>query len=263
MDKRAVLDRLTRDEDERITLGRVWDLAEKCESRDIPGHTGFLTPQEQLLCQNLLQTLGLEERAVFWGGYDGAQRCQLHLLPSWAEGPEEDAIAALRVRWYTGEHPTHRDLLGSLMGLGITRQTIGDILVDGSGDAADILTVPTTAEYLLQQWDRAGRTPIRCETVALHDLHLPAQEYKEIRDTVSSLRLDSVVAAAFSMARGKAADLIAAGRVQVNWQDAVKGDRPVAQGDVITARGLGKCILSAVGQPTKKGRLPITVQRYI
>ena len=159
MDKRAVLDRLTRDEDERITLGRVWDLAEKCESRDIPGHTGFLTPQEQLLCQNLLQTLGLGERAAFWGGYGGAQRCQLHLLPSWAEGPEEDAIAALRVRWYTGEHPTHRDLLGSLMGLGITRQTIGDILVDGSGDAADILTVPTTAEYLLQQWDRAGRTP--------------------------------------------------------------------------------------------------------
>lgn len=263
MDKRTTLEKLTNDGDERILLGRVWDLAERCRLSGVPGHTGFLTPQEQSLSQSLLRLLGVEDRAVFWGGYDGAQRCQLHLLPDWAEGPREDTVAAVRVRWYETEHPTHRDLLGSLMALGITRATLGDILVDGNGDSADVLAAPATAEYLLTQWDRAGRTPIRTEIVALHDLHLPVQRFREIRDTVSSLRLDSVVAAAFSLSRGRAAEAIAAGKVQRNWQDATKGDAAVEAGDVLTVRGLGKCTLTAVGNPTKKGRIPITVQRYV
>ena len=263
MDKRTVLEHLTADGEERILLGRVWDMARRCRERDVPDHTGFLTPQEQALCRKLLDMLEYGDGAVFWGGYDGAQRCQLHLLPSWAEAPEEDAVTALRARWYDTEHPTHRDLLGSLMGMGVARPTVGDILVDAGNRSADMLAAPATAEYLLANWDRAGRTPVQPETVALHDLHLPQQQFREIRDTVSSLRLDSVVAAAFSLSRGRAAEAIAAGKVQRNWQDAPKGDSAVAAGDVLTVRGLGKCTVTAVGQPTKKGRIPITVHRFL
>ena len=86
---------------------------------------------------------------------------------------------------------------------------------------------------------------------------------KHIRDTVSSLRLDSVLAVGFSLSRGKAAEAVTSGKVQVNWTDCQKPDRPVAQGDTLTLRGLGKCVLEEVGHQTKKGRVFVTLKRYL
>ena len=86
---------------------------------------------------------------------------------------------------------------------------------------------------------------------------------KTIRDTVSSLRLDAVTAAAFSMSRGKAAELIAAGKVNLDHVPCIKPDRPVAEGAVLTARGLGKARLTEVGGLTRKGRTGITIEKYI
>ena len=97
----------------------------------------------------------------------------------------------------------------------------------------------------------------------LAQLTPPQEKTKEIRDTVSSLRLDSVLAVGFSLSRGKAAEAVTSGRVQVNWTDCQKPDRPVAQGDTLILRGLGKCVLEEVGHQTKKGRVFVTLKRYL
>ena len=89
------------------------------------------------------------------------------------------------------------------------------------------------------------------------------RQVKEIRDTVAALRLDAVMASGFSLSRGKAADLIGAGRVQLNHRECLKGDRAVAEGDVITCRGLGKCTVAQVGGRSKKGRILIGLERYL
>ena len=74
MDRRELLDRASRDEDERLLLGRVWDKWEQCRQRNIPTATDFLSPQEQAAAQRLLHMLGAQEGYVFFGGYDGAER---------------------------------------------------------------------------------------------------------------------------------------------------------------------------------------------
>ena len=84
-----------------------------------------------------------------------------------------------------------------------------------------------------------------------------------VRDTVAALRLDAVMAAGFSLSRGRAAEHISAGRVNLNWQECRKGDRTVAQGDVISCRGLGKCRITEVGGLSRKGRVTVTLERYI
>ena len=94
-------------------------------------------------------------------------------------------------------------------------------------------------------------------------LHIQEVRCEEVRDTVSSLRLDAVCSTGFRMARGKAADLIASGRVQVNWRECTKPDKPLSAGDTVSARGFGKFQLSEVGGVTKKGRTAIVVKRYI
>ena len=84
-----------------------------------------------------------------------------------------------------------------------------------------------------------------------------------MRDTVSSLRLDAVCSTGFRMARGKAAELISSGHVQVNWRPCTKADKLLAEGDTVSARGFGKFQLAEVGGVTKKGRTAIVVKRYI
>ena len=261
MDRREWLDRAARDEDERLLLGRVWDKWEQCRRRSIPTATDFLSPQEQAAAQRLLHALAVCDGYVFSGGYDGAERQRLFFLPDWAEEPEPDAIAAVDGTWYSGETLTHRDILGSLMGLGLTRGAIGDILVtDGR---CQVLTLPKTASFLLTEWASAGRVRLKTAPLPLTALEIPAQQFREVRDTVSSLRLDNVLAAGFALSRGRAAEAVEKGAVQVNWAVCQKPDKPVAAGDTITCRGLGKCVLDSVGGPTKKGRLPVVIRRFV
>lgn len=260
MDKRELLDRIAATGEERLLLGRIWDKWEQCQRRNIPAVTGFLSPQEQALAHRLLSAMGVMSGFLFWGGYDGAERCQLQFLPDWQE-EAEDSIHLLRCNFYEEGALTHRDFLGSLMGMGLTREKIGDILV--TERSADILVGDSVSDFLLQNWNAAGRIKLKVTHQELHHLHIPQQQTKEIHDTVPSLRLDCMVAAGFSTSRVKAAEAIAAGRVQVNWTTCQKSDAAVAEGDVISVRGMGKCRLESVGKITKKGRVFVTLQRYI
>ena len=261
MDRRELLDKTARSEEERLLLSRVWDKREQCRLRSIPAATAFLSPQEQAAATRLLNALGQREGYVFWGGYDGAERQRLLFLPDWMNGPDDTAAAALRALCRSGATLTHRDFLGSLMALGLTREKIGDILVESGG--CQVLVDPSSLDFLVQNWDSAGREKLTVSPLPLEALTVPEAAVKEVRDTVSSLRLDNVLASAFSLSRGRAAEAVEKGAVQVNYTVCQKPDKPVSAGDVITCRGLGKCVLDTVGGPTKKGRLPVAIRRFI
>lgn len=261
MDRRELLDKTARSEEERLLLSRVWDKREQCRLRNIPTATAFLSPQEQAAATRLLNALGDREGYALWGGYEGAERQRLLFLPDWMAGPDDSTIAALRAVCRSGASLTHRDFLGSLMALGLTREKIGDILVESGG--CQVLVDPLSLDFLTQSWDSAGRERLTVTPLPLEELTVPKAAVKEVRDTVSSLRLDNVLASGFGLSRGKAAEAVEKGAVQVNYTVCQKPDKPVSAGDVITCRGLGKCVLDAVGSPTKKGRLPVTIRRFI
>ena len=262
MNKRETLDRLASDTEERLLLSRIWDQYDRCLGRNIITVTAFLSPREQQSAQRLIRVLGAaEDSFLFWGGYQGAERCQLHFLPDWSSQPDNDAIRALRCTWYRSDSLTHRDFLGSLMGLGLTREKIGDILV--SEDHADVLVSTQVEPFLLSSWDAAGRVKLQVVPLPLGEIVPPEVRIKEVKDTVPSLRLDSVLSVGFSLSRGKAAEAVRSGKVQLNWTDCAKPDHPVSQGDVISLRGFGKCELKTVGHETKKGRVFVTIKRYL
>ncbi|MDE7245656.1 MAG: hypothetical protein K2O18_17015, partial [Oscillospiraceae bacterium] len=156
---------------------------------------------------------------------------------------------------------SHRDLLGSLMSLGVTRERLGDILV--SPHSADLITVPSLTGFFLREWSGAGRVTLTVSEISREELLVPQAQVKTIRDTVSSLRLDAVTASAFGLSRGKASGLISAGRVSLDHVPCLKPDKPVAQGSMISVRGLGKARLAETGGLTKKGRTGITVEKFI
>ena len=261
MDKNAIIAKCAQEPEDRLLLARVWDKYEQTERKNIPGATVFLSPRERQLAQAMLNAAGVRSGYLFDGGYEGAERTVLLFLPGWAEEPAGDELVFLRASFHGGESLTHRDILGSLMGLGVVRERVGDILV--SPHSADIVAAPPLREFFLREWDQAGRVKLTVTEIGREALCVPQTQVKVIRDTVSSLRLDAVTATAFSMSRGRAAELIAAGKVSLDHVPCLKGDKPVGEGAVITARGLGKAKLAGVGGLSKKGRTGITVERYI
>lgn len=261
MDKGALLDRLGLAGEDRLALAKVLDRAKRAEN--IPAATDFLSPRRQVQALDLLRLAGVPETAyVLQGGYEGAERKIILFLPDWlAVEDAESPIRCLRASFKEDEKPAHRDFLGSLMGMGIVREKVGDILV--GPDSADLLVLEGVAEFLLQSWTSAGRTKLRVRAIRPDHLHIPAVRRKEVRDTVSSLRLDAVAASGFRLARGKAAALIESGKVQLNWRECVKPDKPLEAGDVVSARGFGKFELAEVGGLTRKGRVSIVLRIFV
>ena len=261
MDKTKLLDHFTGED--RITLARVLDRAEQARQRGIPAATDFLSPQQQVQAMELLYQAGFSETDyVRLGGYAGAERQLLLFLPDWLDPEDAESqspICCLRASFR--EELSHRDFLGSLMGLGIAREKIGDILV--SEGSCDLLVLDSVADYLVGSWDTAGRAHLKVSRVELCNIHIPQLRCQEVRDTVSSLRLDAIAATGFKLSRGKAAALVESGKVQVNWALCQKSDRLLEEGDVVSARGYGKFEVAEVGGLTKKGRTSILVKRYV
>ena len=265
MDKSALLDRLGLTGEERLLLAKVLDRAEQTQKRNIPVATDFLSPQQQGLVEELLRLSGIPTWSyVRLGGYDGAERNLFLFLPDWLEVEQAESqspIRCLRAVFHSEETLSHRDFLGSLMGMGVVREKLGDILV-GAG-SADLMVLDTVAEFLLQSWNTAGRVKLTVSEIQPKHLHIPTVQYQVVRDSVSSLRLDAVASTGFKLSRGKAADLIHSGRVQVNWRECTKPDKLLEVGDTVSARGFGKFVLDEVGGMTRKGRICISVKRYV
>lgn len=243
-----------------MLFARIYDRIVSAQQRNIPACTQFLSPREQVLTKQMLAPMEL----CFFGGVEDAERAVCCWLPEYlseqwlqeADGP----VAAVRARYFEKDHLTHRDILGGLMGIGIKRETVGDIYV--SAGQCDFLVTSEILPYVLDNFLSAGRTRLHLQQIPLEQIQPPQKQVREIRDTVSSLRLDSIVGSGVAMARGKAADLIATGKVHVNDLPCLKADKLLKEGDKISARGFGKLVLSQVGGRTKKDRISIVIERY-
>lgn len=245
-----------------MLLTMIWDKINSGILRNIPTHTPFLSPREQEMCRYLFGELsGL----YAFGGYDDAERKMLIYLPEYLDESwlytEESFLACLRCTFYDGDTPTHRDFLGALTGSGVSRNSIGDICVDKG--SCDLFVTSEIASYLLQNFTSAGRTKLHIAQIPINEAHIPNPEIKEIRDTLASLRLDSVISSGFRIGRSLAAQHIAAGKVTVNGLPCEKPDKAVSQGAKIALRGSGKILLAEVNGQTKKGRISVLIHRYL
>jgi len=265
MNKTEFLNKHARDGEERVLLARALDQLELSEKRSVPAHTPFLSPGEQASVAGMLEAWG-RPRYLFWGGYDQAERRLCVFLPEWQDedsfraGPE-GPVAAVEAVFPPNAGLSHRDVLGSLMGLGISREMLGDILLEE--DRCQLLVLRRGLPIVLSQWESAGRWRLKREEIPLEGLRVQPPKVKIIRDTVAALRLDAVLASGFSLSRAKAAQAISAGRAAVNHRECLKPDRTVVQGDVLTCRGLGKCVVKEILGESRKGRILLVLERYI
>ena len=261
--------------EDNFFLAQIEDKLAQCENKYIVTRTGFLDSHQQSLARqycrrHYLPVVEAEEadqaerppvRSVFFGGYEDAERVILINLPEYADLAEEEPLTVIRAeKREGGRELTHRDYLGSLTGLGIKREMIGDILVRDNG--ADIIALKEIAEFLLMNYGKAGRTTLSLSAVPIDKLIVPEKKLQYISDTVSSLRLDCIVASAFGLSRKKAAEAINRGIVFVDHVEVTKADAQVDEGSSIVLRGKGKARLAEIGGRSRKDRQYISIEKY-
>ena len=170
-------------------------------------------------------------------------------------------LVCLRASFYEGDNPNHRDFLGALMGSGIAREAVGDICV--GNESCDFFVTAEIAPYVEQNFTSAGRAKVRITRIPLAEVQVPEPEVKQIKDTLASLRLDSVISSGFRIGRSLASQYVSAGKAAINGLPCEKPDKAVSEGDKISLRGMGKICLRAVGGQTKKGRISVVIDRYV
>ena len=259
---RSNIDKIAHNSDDRVLLAKLWDKINAGIRRNIPANTCFLSPRELEMARYLF---GDVPGLISFGGHAEAERKMLCYLPEYLEESSlygEDApLVCLRATYFEGDDLSHRDFLGALMGAGIGRETVGDICV-GKG-CCDFFVTAEIAPYILQNFISAGRTRLRISQIPLLEAQLPEPEVKEIRDTLASLRLDSVISSGFRIGRSLAAQYVSAGKAAIDGLPCEKPDKAVSEGMKISVRGLGKIKLHSVNGRTRKDRISIIIHRYI
>jgi len=259
---RSNIEKIAHSPEDRMLLAKLWDKINAGMRKNIPANTCFLSPRELEMAKYLF---GEPEGLYGFGGYAEAERKMLVYLPEYLEESalyEEDSpVVCLRATFYHDDSPSHRDFLGALMGAGIGRETVGDICVDKQ--SCDFFVTTEIAPYVLQNFTSAGRTRVHLEQIALMEANIPQPEVKEIRDTLASLRLDSVISSGFRIGRSLAAQYVTAGKAAIDGLPCEKPDKAVPEGAKISIRGLGKIKLHSVNGRTKKDRISVVIHRYV
>ncbi len=245
----------TNQDEEKILLRKIYDCLQKSEKTYTAVYSHFLTPFEQTLIGMVDEFRGT---ICFEGGYEDAERRLCRISEN--EYCQDDGVPIKLYKVYAPQADfSHRDILGSLTGLGIKREMIGDI--QASGDTAYFFCHQSVAIFVEANLRKIGKSHITLSESSSAVMAEPKTTDKSIN--VSSMRLDSVAAECFGLSRTKAAEYIKQGLVSVNWLVCTDTAKELKAGDKISLRGKGKARIGEISGVSKKGRLFVDIQIYI
>lgn len=245
-----------------LTENRIRELADRSYKNNTYTFTDFLSLSEQETFFGIERELGYAKPVLFGGAEENERRILRFGDPASLGYEEPFPVACLLAEPLIlkfSDALSHRDYLGALMNLGIERALIGDIRV--KENCAVIFCLDRIAEYICENLTRVRRTSIKISRKEeIPDRFLP--EFEEVRITVGSERLDSVVAAVFHLSRTRSLELFREKKIAVSGRITENNSAHCRDGDVISVRGHGKFRIGGIGGTTARGRTVIRVQVY-
>jgi photosystem II S4 domain protein len=255
-------DALLKNVENRETIARVIDQANQAIKTWEVITTDFLSPPELLEVERIFNQLS-EVHTLAWGGYPQAERQRLAIARSEIPlDPAQVELAALEIAGnFLFDPATHRDFLGALLGTGIVREKVGDILVLGER-GGQAIAVPELVDFLVVNLTQVRSVPVKTTAIDLSELKIREPKKKELTTVEASMRLDAIASAGFGMSRSKMTDFIAAGDVRVNWKEVKSASYTLKSGDLVAVSGKGRVEVGDV-MITKKDRYRVQLTRFV
>ncbi|MBL1209377.1 photosystem II S4 domain protein [Geminocystis sp. GBBB08] len=243
-------------------IARIIDKAEKAIKTWELVISDFVSPPVLAEINQIFSSL-TEVKVIPWGGYPQAerQRVGIHREEIFADNTQIP-LAALDIAGnFLFDTATHRDFLGSILGTGIVREKIGDIIVLGER-GAQVIVVEEMVNFLETNLVQVRSVSVKTTRIELSDLKIRPPKIKEMKTVEASLRLDAVASFGFGLSRGKMAEAISNGDVKVNWKEISQPSYNIKNGDLISFRGKGRLEIGDI-EVTKKERYRINLTRFV
>lgn len=258
--------------EENIIFSFAEDKLYKCINDFLITNTHFLDiTQQSLLLKHFSKNSDI--RLMPFGGFENAERVVMLFLPYYleinsfseileyfADNPEDNPLTILRVTKDNFSDIGHRDYLGALMGLGLKREMIGDIIVTTKG--ADVIVLKSVSSYIISELKSAGRATLKVEEISFNDIESTVLNVLEESVNVSSMRIDNIISACFKLSRSDSAEAVLSGSVYVNSLQVLKCDKKINVGDKVVFRTKGKIVVKDISGISKKGRIFLKIDRY-
>ena len=233
-------------------------MVRRCEDSSQVQYMGFLDERQQELCEAKLAKSGWLKH-LFFGGHALAERKVLAVYLDDVPLQQNFPVCCIDITAPQGTVLLHRDCLGALLGLGLRRELIGDILPEGRHAYAFVLQ--QAAAFITQEFCEVGAVHVTATTCSPPQQLAPTQGQSNTF-SVASLRLDAVLAGALKLGREAAGELVRSGHVQINHQLCTSVSALLAEKDQITVRGVGRVGVDQIGGRSKKGRVFVTCIKY-
>lgn len=250
---------------DELLVSRIEDIALSCEKNGIPRFCGFFDARQKKLALKAASRYGFC-RFKCWGGYPEAERVLIGVLPGDDFEDEQDdgesrfPVVSVKLKYPERACLTHRDILGAIMSLGLKRDAVGDILIFENFSVVYLKT--EMLNYVLSQFDRIGRYNVKCEINDCDNLPIK-YNFKEIRGTIASERIDCALSCLLKLSRSNCVELIKRGHVKVEYETCESPSRNIKKDYVITVAGHGKYIIVEIGPQTRKGRYNFLAKKYV
>ncbi|NIK10712.1 RNA-binding protein [Alkalibacillus almallahensis] len=242
--------------EEQPFIDQVLDWRDQVERQYTPVLSDFLDPREQLIFRSII---GYDEQfnLTFHGGYDRSERKRAILAPFYEDVKEENYNLSILQGQYNAKFVSlsHRDLLGTVMSLGLHRKKLGDLIVEDG--QFQIICDRDLAMYLQMNIDKIRNTRINLRDVSQDDILTPSYEWKEKDGTVSSTRLDAILKEIYQISRQKAQQLIEKEAVKINHRTVNNSSFSLQPGDLISLKSYGRSQVVDILGETKKQKIRI------
>ncbi len=246
--------------EQELCKKRLVDLAKQANRKGIVLFSDFLNLNEQNIYHQTKSQL--EAQTETFGGMESAERQMVAFLPDALYYEWDYPISCLKIEpSYPkfAEKLTHRDILGSIMNLGVERSKLGDIILDK--DAAYFFCEEGMAAYFLENLEKIKHTLVKVSVADASEVAFH-QTFQERSGIITSNRIDSVVACVYQLSRSKASELIRAEKVFVNGKAMLSNTYCCKKGEIVSVRGMGRFVYEGCRGETQKGRLRIQYKIY-
>ncbi|PLS16609.1 RNA-binding protein [Bacillus sp. M6-12] len=246
--------------EEKEFIDQAQNLKEQVRNSYAPKLTDFLDPREQQILMSITGN-DAEVKIEFFGGGEHTERKRAMLFPDYFIPGEEDYQVVLFEVIYPKKFVAmeHRQILGTLMSLGLKREKFGDVLI--SGDSVQIVAAKEIENYLLANLNKVGKSAVALKEKPLEKIIQAEEKWEETVTTVSSMRLDVVLSSLLNLSREKTKALIISGKVKVNFKEEENTSEECREGDILSVRGFGRCKILSIDGKTKKDKWRITAGR--
>jgi RNA-binding protein YlmH len=247
--------------DEHHFVDKAWEWVTQASELHMIKRTDFLDPRQAVILSTLVQKTD-NVMVRFDGGYEGAERKRALIAPDYHVDMDDMGIEVLSIVSGDGKFLTltHGDFMGSILGLGMKRDKIGDIHVLESG--CHCLVAAEVSSYLDIQLQQVHRVSVQTEIIPLAQFQAAKVHLEEMHISVASLRMDGIVSDAFRLSRAKVLVPIKSGKCRVNWKVEEDPGKPLHEGDMVSVQGLGRFKVMEVEGVSKSGRVRMKIGRF-